>query len=150
MRVPLDPWLHGPWHSPHATDGRRQAREERRGEAWARIAVQGSGLHFWCERHPSNHSGSRYPGPTGCLVRSTWGGSGNRRAGSAVPSDHRSPWVPGTASDFKQRVPVTASAPQEGTSCARGPLCLPWCVRTSSALAGGTSCLLLWNKEQAW
>lgn len=45
---------------------------------------------------------------------------------------------------------MTTSAPQEGTSWARGPLCLLLCVCASSALAGGTSCLFLWNKEQAW
>lgn len=114
----------------------------------ARTALQGAGCTFCVSSTPAITTEQQIPGLTCCSVGSAKGGSGNRRSGSGISSCFRSLWVPGTAGDFKQRAPVATSAPQEGPSRARGPLCS--CVCTSAALAGGTSCLFSWNKEQAW
>lgn len=67
------------------------------------------------------------------------GGSGNRRSGSEIPGGRRSPWVPGTSGDLKQRAPVTGQADRKRKSWARG-LSVCSCVREPGLPpAGGRS-----------
>lgn len=128
MRVTLDCWQHGPRHPADVTEGRLEAREERRAEAWRGLSCRRAGCAFCASSTPAITTEQQIPGLTCCSVGSAKGGSGNRRSGSGISSCCRSLWVPGTAGDFKQRAPVATSAPQEGPSRARGPLCLLLCA----------------------